>query len=131
MTTFGAVARSFLWLAGMFGPGPRFLVIFLLRLTSLAKIHKGTLPPPGRPIVSANGCPTEKISALVDIYLRPYLQQVRSYLKDTTDFLNKLKALGDIPRDAILGTMDVTSLYTNIPNCKGYLSIYSQTYGWW
>ena len=26
------------------------------------KIHKNKNPPPGRPVVSANGCPTEKIS---------------------------------------------------------------------
>ena len=26
------------------------------------KIHKNVRPPPGRPIISANGCPTERIS---------------------------------------------------------------------
>ena len=35
----------------------------------LPKIHKGILPPPGRPIVSANGCPTEKISNIVEHFL--------------------------------------------------------------
>ena len=37
----------------------------------LSKIHKGITPPPGRPIVSANGCPTEKISNFVDHFLNP------------------------------------------------------------
>ena len=76
------------------------------------------------PHVSANGCPTEKISALADIYLQPYLPKVRSYLRDTTQFLNKLSDLGTIPESHILGTLDVTSLYTNIPNQEGCLAIY-------
>ena len=37
----------------------------------LPKIHKGITPPPGRPIVAANGSPTEKISQLVDHYTFP------------------------------------------------------------
>jgi hypothetical protein len=32
------------------------------QLYLLPKIHKGKNPPPGRPIISGNGCPTEKIS---------------------------------------------------------------------
>ena len=90
----------------------------------LPKIHKGIRPPPGRPIVSANGCPTEKISALVDIILRPYLTKTKSYLRDTTQFLNKLENLGTLSVDCILGTLDVASLYTNIPNDEGCFSIY-------
>ncbi len=34
----------------------------------LPKIYKGTSPPLGRPIISANGCPTEKISKFVDFF---------------------------------------------------------------
>ena len=85
----------------------------------LPKIHKATRPPPGRPIVSANGCPTEKISALVDIYLRPYLPKIESYLKDTTHFLQKLNDLGTLDPDTLFCTLDVSSLYTNIPNMEG------------
>ena len=37
----------------------------------------------------------------------------------TTDFLKKQEALGPIPSDALLVSMDVTSLYTNIPHSDG------------
>ena len=94
------------------------------QLYLLPKIHKNKRPPPGRPIVSANGCPTEKISALVDIHLRPHLTKVKSYLRDTMDLLNKLQKLGSLPPGSILGTCNVTSLYTNIPNAEGCHCIY-------
>ena len=94
------------------------------QLYLLSKIHKNKRPPPGRPIVSANGCPTEKISVLVDIYLRPYLKHVTSYLRDTMDLLKKLAKLGPLPPGSILGTMDVTSLYKNIPNTEGCHAIH-------
>ena len=98
----------------------------------LPKIHKNQNPVPGRPIVSANGCPTEKISALLDIFLRPYLPKTKSYLKDTNHFLQMLMGLPTLSEDTILCTLDVTSLYTNIPNFEGkravarYLSKYRQ-----
>ena len=69
--------------------------------------------------MSANGCPTEKISALVDIYLRPYLPKIESYLKDTTHFLQKLNDLGTLDPDTLFCTLDVSSLNTNIPNMEG------------
>ena len=47
-------------------------------LNLLPKIHKNQNPVPGRPIVSANGCSTEKISALIDIILRPHLPKIIS-----------------------------------------------------
>ena len=48
----------------------------------LPKIHK--VGNPGRPTVSANGHPTEKISKFVDLHLQPHVQNQLSYLKDST-----------------------------------------------
>ena len=38
---------------------------------------------------------------------------------DTTDFLNKLSNLGNLPNNAILVTLDMPSLYTNNPHNQG------------
>ena len=80
----------------------------------LPKIHKNINPPPGRPIMSANGCPTEKISAFVDHFINPFCPLIKSYVKDSTHFLRIIHDLGNIPTEALLVTMDVSSLYTNI-----------------
>ena len=85
----------------------------------LPKIHKRLDNPPGRPIVSGNGCPTERISQLVDFFLQPTVKELPSYLRDTTHFLCRLQNLGTLPRDCLLITMDVASLYTNIPSDLG------------
>ena len=84
----------------------------------LPKIHKGKLPPPGRPIVSANDCPTEKISQLVDHFIQPLVPKLDSYICDSGHFLWLLDNL-ELPQNVILCTLDVTSLYTNIPNTEG------------
>ena len=55
------------------------------RFYLLPKIHKAGNP--GRPIVSANGHPTEKISEFVDLNLQLHVNSLSSYLKDTTDYL--------------------------------------------
>ena len=89
----------------------------------LPKIHKPQRPPPGRPVVSANNCPTEKISALTDIFLKPHLPKIKSYIKDTTDFIQKLNDLPQLSDEAILCTLDVSSLYTNIPNTEGRAAV--------
>lgn len=82
----------------------------------LIKIHKGTNPPPGRPIISANNSPTERISAFVDFFLQPGIPKLKSFVKDTTHFLQKLSTIDRLPNDSILACLDVCSLYTNIPN---------------
>ena len=71
------------------------------------------------PVVSSVKCHIEKISAFVDEKLRPIVSKLKSYIKDTSDFLRKIKDIGEIPKDAILVTMDVTGLYTNIDNTEG------------
>ena len=85
----------------------------------LPKIHKRLVDPPGRPIVSGNSCPTERISQLVYFFLLPTVKDLPSYVKDTTHFLSKLLNLVNLPDNCILATMDVASLYTNIPNQEG------------
>ena len=91
----------------------------------LPKIHKvkeaGKFPP-GRPIISANGCPTETISAFVDKNIEDAVPKLKSYIKDTTDFIHKIENLR-IPENATLVTFDVVSLYTNIPNKEGICSV--------
>jgi hypothetical protein len=73
---------------------------------------------PGRPIVSAIGHPTEKISELIDFHLRPHVEYLPSYLRDTTDYFNKTPSSG-LPDHTLHVTMDVASLYTNIPHDEG------------
>jgi peptide-methionine (R)-S-oxide reductase len=85
----------------------------------LPKVHKNKLPMPGRPIVSANNSPTERISEFADFFLKPLVQKTRSYVRDTTDFINKIESITTLPAECYLCTVDVTSLYTNIPNDEG------------
>ena len=93
-------------------PNPPRIPIFY----TLTKIHKPT--PVGRPIISGCDGPTEKLSAFIDKLLQPIAQKQQSYLKDTTDFINYLEKI-KVPKNAILVSIDVTSLYTNIPQEEG------------
>ena len=83
----------------------------------LPKIHKPWNP--GRPIVSSCGAPTEEISLFVDYHLAPLVNTLPSYIKDTTDFLVKLQILPPLLPGTLLVTLDVKSLYTNIPHDEG------------
>ena len=63
--------------------------------------------------------PTEKVSEFLDHQLQPIMKQGNSYVKDTGDFLEKLRAIGEIPKGAILVTADVVRLYASIPHNEG------------
>ena len=54
----------------------------------------------------------------VENILRPIVHQTNSYIQDTTDFLNKIKSLDNLPDNTLLVTMDVVS-YPNIPHKDG------------
>ena len=87
------------------------------RFYTLPKIHKQGNPD--RPIISSNGHPTERISEFVDYHLKPLVQNLPSFIKDTTHFLLQLQKLGPLPDNALIVTLDVSSLYTNIPHNEG------------
>ena len=82
---------------------------------TLTKIHKPT--PVGRPIISGCDGPTERLSAFVDRLLQPIAKEQELY-KESTDFITFIKRT-KVPENAILVSMDVTSLYTNIPQEEG------------
>ena len=74
---------------------------------------------PGRPVISnCGGTPTEQISEFLDRQLKPIMQKSWSYMKDSADFIRKIKNLFDIPEGAILVT-DVVGLYPSIPHQAG------------
>ena len=81
----------------------------------LPKIHKDIQNPPGRPIVSGSGGPTEKISQFVDHFMGPLVPLSRSYIRDSTHMINILNNFKIIP-DMLVCTLDITSLYTSIPH---------------
>ena len=87
------------------------------RFYILPKVHKPGNP--GRPIVSSNSHPTERLSHFVDYHLQPLVHKLPSFVKDTNDFLNKLLTISNLPTNSLLVTFDVSSLYTNIPHKEG------------
>ncbi|XP_036071479.1 uncharacterized protein LOC118599729 [Oryzias melastigma] len=95
----------------------------------LPKIHKEaaswSIPfvvPPGRPIVSDCGSETYRSAEFIDHFLNPLSTKHKSYIKDTYDFIEKIKNL-NVPLNSILFTIDVDSLYTNINTQEGIRSI--------
>ena len=99
---------------------PKTSALYLL--PKIHKIKKRGEFPAGRPIISANGSPTERISAFVDDNIKGAVPLLPSFIKDTTDFIHKIENIV-VPDSCLLVTLDVTSLYTNIPNMEGIKAV--------
>ena len=87
----------------------------------LPKIHKPNNP--GRPIVSACSCPTELISSYLDKIMAPIVRSLPSYVKDSQHALQIFRDFNFLGEDKLIFTMDITSLYTVIPNGEGLLAL--------
>ena len=105
-------------------PSPR-----LRRFYTLPKIHKDqrswTVPfkiPPGRPIVSDCNSETCASAHFVEHYLNPLSVRHPSYVKDTGHFVQIIRNLS-VPSHALLFTIDVDSLYTNIDTHSGLQAV--------
>ena len=102
---------------------------FLRSFYTLTKIHKPI--PVGRPIISGCERLTERISSFVDNLLQPIAKAQKSYVKDTTHFINFIENT-KVTENTVLVSMDVTSLYTNIPQEEGMNTVciaYEKFYG--
>ena len=66
-----------------------------------------------------SGYSTENIFSFLDHHLQPPAQAVKSYIKETNEFLKKLRSLLKLPDGIILCTIDVAGLYPNIPHTDG------------
>ena len=101
-------------------PPPRTQQLYFLK-----KIHKN--PIAVRPIVSGCGGPTEKISQLIDLHLKPHVPRIKSYIKDSGHLISLLEST-PVPTDCILVTIDVKSLYLNIPHSDGVKAVLNRLY---
>lgn len=91
----------------------------------LPKIHKPldkwTIPniiPPGRPIVSGCNSESAAIESFIDFYLQPIASSSFSFLRDSNHLKATISNFTILDSD-ILVTIDVESLYTNIPISEG------------
>ena len=111
-------SKQLLYLRPPLEPRPR-------RFYMLPKIHKPldkwpikNEMPPGRPIISDCSSESYNVSEYIDHFLQEISQKHPSYLRNTTDFLSKLRTAKVTP-DTLLVTLDVESMYTNIDNNQG------------
>jgi hypothetical protein len=90
------------------------------RFYMLPKIHKPRSKwpqpdrmPEGRPIVSDTASESYEVASFIDYHLKPLSVRHFSYLKDTYDFVSKIRGQR-VPAGCLLVTGDVTALYTNM-----------------
>ena len=77
--------------------------------------------------VSGCGGPTENISQLVDLHLKPHVPKIKSYLRDSGHLISILEST-PIPENCTLATIDVKSLYLNIPHEDGIKAVLNRLY---
>nr|CAI5830742.1 unnamed protein product [Callosobruchus analis] len=79
----------------------------------LPKIHKEGIPL--RPIVSFVGSPTYKLSKWMSDILKNAFDQDDYHVKDSFQFADFIRSQQSVPNNYILVSLDVQSLFTNIP----------------
>ena len=92
----------------------------------IPKIHRTfTILPPIRPIVSQTESPLSHTAQLIDHVLQPLAQVYPDYLHNSTSLVIKLQDL-HLPKDCILVTIDVESLYPSIPQTECLQTLYTE-----
>jgi len=99
------------------------------RMYLLPKIHKEKWPnlatPPCRPIISNQSTETHTACLIIDHFLKPLCKDHFTYVKDSSHFITKIHNT-KINDNHLLFTLDITSLYTNIPT-QGAIEVVKST----
>jgi len=91
------------------------------KLQGNPKLHKPGMPL--RTIVSGRNHPTEKMAEIVE-ELREHVTSLPSYIRDTTDFLNKIKNIPKpLPEGTLIFCMDVKALYPSVPRADARAAV--------
>ena len=89
------------------------------------KTHKEGNPL--RLITSCCGTAIERLSAFTEFYLKPLAHNLPSFVKDTTDLVNKIQTLnaerGPLPPGCLLVSWDVVTMFPNIDNNLGLTAV--------
>ena len=75
-----------------------------------------------QPICSACGSIYKKIGKFIEHHIKHHATSHESYIEDTPDFLRNIEEINmnkEIPTNALLATIDVIGLFTNIPHKDG------------
>ena len=90
------------------------------------KVHKKHVKntvPPLRPIISGAGGMCENIGKFVEHHIKHIATKHEAYLQDTPHFLRSINAVQGLDDKAMLVTMDVKALFTNISHEEGLKSM--------
>ena len=81
-----------------------------LKFHLLLKIHNANNP--GRHVIISINSHTSRNSDFVDYYLQPEVKNLKSYVKDTMEFIMKIEAIDHLSDDSYLVSLDICSLCT-------------------
>jgi hypothetical protein len=80
-------------------------------------------PQAWQPIISCVCGELEAVSKWLDFQLRWITKKVHTYLRDSQEAVDSLRAMGALPTRARLFTSDATSMYTNIEPAVGIATV--------
>lgn len=96
------------------------------RFGILPKLHKEVWPsaaaPPGRPIVADVRTESSNAARFIEFFLSPLVRKMASFLLDTRHLIAVLRTT-HLRDCSLLCTLDVRSLYTNVPIDEGILRV--------
>ena len=92
------------------------------RVQANPKMHKTGNPQ--RLIINGRHTATENMAEVVENELSTHVKSMTSYIKDTTDFLNKIENIQQpVSHQAIMFCLDVRALYPSVPRDEARIAI--------